>query len=101
MLQASHQARLLLLCMQTTQPARLSDSSACLPQIANSFGNGVDKLAFHQRQEHVQERLNLVLDSAERPFEGARRAQDVACFPPFFNCIRDCQMSWVSEGSVD
>ena len=72
--------RLLLLCVETTQPARLSDTSAWLIQIANSFGNGVDKLAFHQRQEHVQERLNLVLDSAERPFEGARRARHPACF---------------------
>lgn len=68
-------SRLLLLRTQMMQPSRLSDTSACLPQIANSFGNGVDKLAFHQRQEHVQERLNMVLDSAERPFEGARRAR--------------------------
>ena len=43
-------------------------------QVANSWGQTVDKRSFADRQAFVQEHLELVLDSAERPFEGQRCA---------------------------
>ena len=43
-------------------------------QVANSWGQTVDKRSFEDRRAFVQEHLELVLDSAERPFEGQRCA---------------------------
>lgn len=42
--------------------------------MANSWGQTVDKRSFEDRKAFVQEHLELVLDSAERPFEGQRCA---------------------------
>ena len=41
-------------------------------QVANSWGQTVDKRSFEDRKAFVQENLELVLDSAERPFDGHR-----------------------------
>ena len=39
-------------------------------QIANSWGQAVDKGSYAERKAFVREHLDLVLDSAERPFDG-------------------------------
>ena len=41
-------------------------------QVANSWGQTVDKRSFEERKAFVQEHLELVLDSAEKPLEGQR-----------------------------
>lgn len=41
-------------------------------QVANSWGQSIDKGAFQDRRAFVQEHLELVLDSAEKPFDGQR-----------------------------
>jgi hypothetical protein len=50
--------------------ALLSSSRACVPQIANSWGQKVDKLPFEGRRSFVEDNLELILDSAERPLDG-------------------------------
>ena len=39
-------------------------------QIANSWGQSVDKGSYAERTAFVRDHLDLVLDSAERPFDG-------------------------------
>ena len=39
-------------------------------QIANSWGQSVDKGSYAERKAFVRDHLDLVLDSAERPFGG-------------------------------
>ena len=48
-------------------------------QVANSWGQGVDKRSFEERKAFVQEHLELILDSAERPFDGHRYAGSLPC----------------------
>lgn len=43
-------------------------------QIANSWGQKVDKLDFEGRRQFVRSNLEAVLDSAERPLDGHRSA---------------------------
>lgn len=46
-------------------------------QIANSWGQKIDKLNFEGRRNFVQHNLEKVLDSAERPLDGHRSASKV------------------------
>lgn len=40
-----------------------------VPQIANMWGNGVDKLSFEGRRQFVQESIEDIRASARDPFE--------------------------------
>lgn len=56
----------------------VSHSALCM-QVANSWGQGVDKRSFEERKAFVQEHLELILDSAERPFDGHRYVDSLHC----------------------
>ena len=68
----------------------------CL-QVANSWGQGVDKGSFEERKTFVQEHLELILDSAERPFDGHKYADSLPCSAlSGFPCITHttCEDIW-------
>ncbi|KAI5079887.1 hypothetical protein GOP47_0005366 [Adiantum capillus-veneris] len=56
-------------------------------QLANLYGNGVDKLSFDDRVAFVEENLDNIMDSAKKPLEGCRWW--VAAEDPF-QCLATC-----------
>ena len=40
--------------------------------LANLFGGGINKLSYDGRQEFIEDNINNIIDSAERPLEGKR-----------------------------
>ena len=51
-------------------PLRGLTAWRALAQVANSWGQSVDKGSYAERTAFVRDHLDLVLDSAERPFDG-------------------------------
>ena len=53
-------------------------------QIANSWGRGVDKRSFKERQKFAEQNITYIIDSAERPLDPAATR---CCWQSFVSCV--------------